>query len=139
MKQILQLLVALFLGLIIGILLSDSQSAVEIGLVNMGKIVDESPKAHELNQQLSEMYQLLLAEIQEQRERLSEEELAEVEKAAYAQYLEYREQLESQFQQALDQAIADAAEADNIHFLLDKELVRYGGKDLTNKVIKRLE
>ncbi|NLM25006.1 MAG: hypothetical protein GX208_02675 [Firmicutes bacterium] len=139
MKQILQLLVALFLGLIIGILLSDSQSAVEIGLVNMGKIVDESPKAHELNQQLSEMYQLLLAEIQEQRERLSDEELAEVEKAAYAQYLEYREQLESQFQQALDQAIADAAEADNIHIVLDKELVRYGGKDLTNKVIKRLE
>lgn len=138
MKYISWLLAALLLSIILSFSMRSPQPTLEIGLVNMGKIIDESPRAKQMTEQLTQRYNELLAEVQVKREEMDEEAQAELERSAYAAYLKFRQELETQFQIALDEAIANVAEAKNIKIVVDEELVRYGGKDLSSEVIRRL-
>jgi len=112
-----------------------------VGLIDMGKILSESKYAQRLNEQLTDKYDQLVAQLQAsaESEDLSDDEKAEQDRAIYAEYLRFRQELESQFQAALDRAIAEAASEAGLQLVLDVDLVRYGGKDISDEIIKRLD
>lgn len=112
-----------------------------VGLIDMGKILSESKYAQRLNEQLTDKYDQLVAQLQAsaESEDLSDDEKAEQDRAIYAEYLRFRQELESQFQAALDRAIAEAAGEAGLQLVLDVDLVRYGGKDISDEIIKRLD
>jgi Skp family chaperone for outer membrane proteins len=105
----------------------------------MGKILSESEYAQRLNEQLAEKYDQLITQLQSSdTEGIDEETRADQERAVYAEYLRFRQELETEFQAALAKAISEAAEEADLQLVLDVDLVRYGGKDISSEVIKRL-
>lgn len=139
MRYIPWLLVALCAIALIWFLANQTIPVHQVGLIDIGRILTESPQAQRLNQQLSEKYEQLVAQLQAEDEELDEVAKAERERTIYAEYLRFRQELENQFQAALNKAIAEVAEAENLQLVLDEDLVRYGGRDISNEVIKRLQ
>ena len=119
--------------------LTMSPGGEEIGTVNLARIVEESARAQELNQMLSDRHNELITRFDLGAEP-DEEDLdrSERERAAYAEYLSYRLELETQFQREVDEVIAKVAKDKNVALVLDEDVVRFGGQDLTNDVIKGL-
>ncbi|NLL49391.1 MAG: hypothetical protein GX249_12535 [Firmicutes bacterium] len=119
--------------------LTMSPGGEEIGTVNLARIVEESARAQELNQMLSDRHNELITRFDLGSEP-DEEDLdrSERERAAYAEYLSYRLELETQFQRVVDEVIAKVAKDKNVALVLDEDVVRFGGQDLTNDVIKGL-
>ncbi|MFB5065654.1 MAG: hypothetical protein ACE3NC_00505 [Candidatus Wallacebacter cryptica] len=133
------LLAALCALALIWVLYGQNASLEQIGLIDMGKILSESEYAQRLNEQLAEKYDQLIAQLQSSdTEGIDEETRADQERAVYAEYLRFRQELETEFQAALAKAISEAAEEADLQLVLDVDLVRYGGKDISSEVIKRL-
>ncbi|HHT36022.1 MAG TPA: hypothetical protein GX019_02465 [Firmicutes bacterium] len=133
------LLAALCALALIWVLYGQNASLEQIGLIDMGKILSESEYAQRLNEQLAEKYDQLITQLQSSdTEGIDEETRADQERAVYAEYLRFRQELETEFQAALAKAISEAAEEADLQLVLDVDLVRYGGKDISSEVIKRL-
>lgn len=141
MKYLPWLLTALLAGALIWVLSTQAVTVNNVGLIDMGKILSESQYAQRLNDQLSEKYDQLVAQLQAsaESEEIDEEKKAEQDRALYAEYLRFRQELETQFQAALDRAIAEAAGDANLQLVLDVDLVRFGGRDISDQIIKRLD
>lgn len=111
-----------------------------IGTVNLARIVDESPRAQELSELLSKRYNELITQFNLGTEPTEEDvDRAERERLAYSQYLAYRQELEQKFQEEVDRAVREVAKDKRATVVVDDDVVRYGGTDLTDEVIKRLK
>ncbi|NMB01109.1 MAG: hypothetical protein GX971_06245 [Firmicutes bacterium] len=111
-----------------------------IGTVNLLKVVDESPRAQELNQMLADRYNELITQFNLEEEPTEEDvDRANRERQAYAQYLAYRQELETQLQTEVDSVIKKVAERLNISVVLDDDVVRFGGRDISAEVIRELQ
>ena len=111
-----------------------------VGTVNLIRIVDESPRANELNQLLSKRYNELITEFNLEAEPSEEDPTrADRERLAYSEYLAYRQELEQKFQEEVNGAVREVAKSKKVTVVVDEDVVRFGGTDLTSEVIKRLE
>lgn len=111
-----------------------------VGKVNMTQVVDESPRAQELNQRLSDRYNELITQFNLETEP-DEEDIgrAERERQAYAEYLAYRQELELEFQDEVNRAVQEVAKNRKVAVVFDEDVIRYGATDLSDEVIKRLK
>ena len=111
-----------------------------VGTVNLGRIVDESNRAQTLNQMLSDRYNELITRFNLEAEPTEDDvDRANRERQAYAEYLAYRQELEGQFQLEVDRVVQEVAQSESVTVVFDEDVVRYGGKDLSDEVIKRLD
>src|SRR5690554_1327261 len=107
-----------------------------VGTVNLARIVDESARAQELNRMLSERFEELITRFDLDTEPEEEDvDRASRERQAYAEYLAYRTELETQFQTEVDGIIKEVAQEQKVTVVLDEDVVRFGGKDITDEVI----
>lgn len=111
-----------------------------LGTVDIIRVVEESPRAQELNQMLTEHYHELISQFNlESEEEEEEQQRNEREREAYALYLAYRQELELRFQEEVDRAVKEVARRKKLKTVVDHDVVRYGGLDLTEEVIKQLK
>jgi outer membrane protein len=111
-----------------------------VGTVNLGRIVDESARAQQLNQMLSDRFEELITRFDLGSEPDEEDvDRANREREAYSEYLSYRLELETEFQAEVDAVVQEVAQSEKVKVVLDEDVVRYGGKDLTDEVIRRLD
>ena len=113
----------------------------KFGIIDIAKVVDESERAQELNRQLTARYNELVAEIQAAQppEQSDDTDGSEIERKAYAEYLRFRQELETQFQQEIDNAVSKVAEQRRLMFVIDADVVRFGGVDISDDVAKLLQ
>lgn len=109
-----------------------------IGTISLGRIIDESPRAQELNQMLSDRYEELITQLNTEQDEETPEERAVREREAYSQYLAYRQELEVKLQKEVDEAVRNVAQDKNLRIVVDDDVVRYGGTDVSDEVIARL-
>lgn len=111
-----------------------------VGVVDLLRVVDESPRAQELNEKLAARYQELLTRF-DLEEEPTEDDVgrAQREREAYAEYLAYRQELELQLEKEVNAAVKEVAESRKISVVLDSDVIRYGGTDLTDEVISKLK
>ncbi len=110
-----------------------------VGTVNLNRIVDESARAQSLNQMLSDRFDELINRFNLGSEPDEEDvDRANRERQAYAEYLAYRQELETQFQLEVDRVVQEVAKSEGVTVVFDEDVVRYGGRDLSDKVIRRL-
>lgn len=111
-----------------------------VGVVNLMRVVDESPRAQELNELLAQRYQELLTRFDlEDEPTEGDVDRAARERQAYAEYLAYRQELELQLEREVNAAVKEVAERKGISVVLDSDVIRYGGTDLTDEVISKLK
>jgi len=130
----------ILLGAALAWLLWGPASEPQIGVIDLVRIVDESPRAQELNKMLMDRYNELVEQLTAAvDEEATEEELASQERQAYAEYLAYRQELEAQLQAEVDKAVRQVAQDKGISLVIDSDVVRYGGVDISSEVIGRLK
>lgn len=112
----------------------------QVGVVNLMRIVDESPRAQELNELLAQRYQELLTRFDLEDEPTADDvDRSTRERQAYAEYLAYRQELELQLENEVNAAVKEVAESRGISVVLDSDVIRFGGTDLTDDVIRKLK
>ncbi|MCE5286874.1 MAG: OmpH family outer membrane protein [Pelosinus sp.] len=110
-----------------------------VGIVDVNKVVVESPKLKELQDQLNEKGNELSSQLEEDKANLSPEEFQAKQQAAYDEFMQIKQGMEKQFDELMQQALAEVAKERQLSVILYKNGVAYGGVDITKDVINKLQ
>lgn len=135
-----KLLVSLTILLLVLVLLAGCTTKEQkIGVIDMDKVIQESPKAQEYQNQLDKKG----AEIQEKYkiddENLSDEEKQKMQEDALKEFVDAKKQLEDNLNKDIDKAVKEIADEKKLDVVFYKQSVRYGGEDITEEVINKLK
>jgi outer membrane protein len=112
---------------------------VKIATVDQNKIRQESETAQKLDKELKTRVKELTAQYEENQEGLSGEEQM-VERQKLSQKIEeVRSQLRTDFKEQVTEVIEGLRVEEGFDIVLRKESVEYGGVDITDQVIDRLD
>ena len=110
-----------------------------VGVVDLARIVAESPLAQRYEKQLADKYKELQTQLEEEKTNLDEQSREAREKELMAEYLKLKQELEGKLEKEIDEALAAIARQRNLGIVVYKEAVRYGGEDVTGDVVKALK
>ncbi|MFP4661359.1 MAG: OmpH family outer membrane protein [Halanaerobiales bacterium] len=115
----------------------------QVAYLNMEEVVDDSQRAQEITKELADIGDELEIRYQETREEIAEgeedEETEEQLDSLSREYLDHKRRLEGVLNQEINEIIAEIAERDNISTVLYSESVYFGGVDISQEVIERLD
>jgi outer membrane protein len=109
----------------------------KVAVVDMSRVVKESPGAQRYEKQLADKYQQLTENLAKQK-NLSKAEKEKKQAAAYDEYLKTKEQLEKKLEREVAASVSNVAQRRRLSVVLYKEAVRWGGVDITSQVIRAL-
>ncbi|NLM98251.1 MAG: OmpH family outer membrane protein [Halanaerobiaceae bacterium] len=110
-----------------------------VGLLDMDKVLRISKRAQELQNELIDIGNKLEAEYRKKEEKLSGEEGKEELDRIYEEYVYNKQRLERTLNQELSETIAEISREEKLEIVVYNEIVYYGGVDITDKVITRLD
>ena len=110
-----------------------------VGVVDLARIVAESPLAQRYEKQLADKYKELQTQLEEEKTNLDEKGREAREKELMAEYLQLKQELEGKLEKEIDEALANIARQKNLGIVVYREAVRYGGQDVTGDVVKALK
>jgi outer membrane protein len=116
---------------------SDSQST--IGIVDIERVMSESPKVKALQAQLDQIGKELSKKVEAEKANLSPEELRKKREAAIQEFQSKKKELESQVDLSIKQALEKVAKEKKLSLILYKNGVAHGGTDITNEVISSMK
>ncbi|NLJ86310.1 MAG: OmpH family outer membrane protein [Firmicutes bacterium] len=126
-------------ALIAGTAWSLREPAGSVGVIDLGRVVAQSPLAQRYEKQLADKYSELQDRLEEEKTNLDEESRKAREKELMAEYLSLKQELEGKLEKEIDEALAAIAKEKNINVVAYKESIRYGGTDVTGDVVKALK
>ncbi|AZR73972.1 hypothetical protein BBF96_11565 [Anoxybacter fermentans] len=122
-----------------------------IGVIDMNRVIKESPRAQKYQNELDEKG----AEIQEkykfnedikedknlteEQKLQKEEERRKRQEAALQEFIKVKKELEQKLNQEIEAAVKEVAKEKRLDIILYKQSVRYGGVDITQDVINKLQ
>ncbi|MDL2280598.1 OmpH family outer membrane protein [Selenomonadales bacterium OttesenSCG-928-I06] len=114
-------------------------SKASIGVVDTSKIMKESPKVQQFQEQLQEKAKELSANLEKEQAGLNEEQIQAKQEAAYGELLKMQQDFGMQFNETVKSAIEQVSKEKKIDVILFKEVVAHGGVDVTEDVLKKLQ
>ncbi|NLN17583.1 MAG: OmpH family outer membrane protein [Firmicutes bacterium] len=130
------ILAAFLLGALLGLW---QGAKVQVGVVDLDRIMTESPRALAADRELAAKYEEISQRIEEELAVLSGDERAARESEAFGEYLQLKMDLEGLLTQAIDQAIDEVKRKRGIQVVVHRDAVKLGGVDITDDVIRFLE
>ncbi|MBP2649984.1 MAG: outer rane chaperone Skp (OmpH) [Firmicutes bacterium] len=122
-----------------GLLLGGCGTSNNVGIVDVEKVMNESPKAKVFRDQLSTKFNELNAQLEKDKTGLSPEEFQKRQEAAYSDLVKLRTDLESQIDASMKQALDQVAQEKKVSVILYKNGVAQGGTDVTDAVIGKMQ
>lgn len=113
--------------------------ATQVGVFDPEKVMVESPKVKTLQEQLNTKAKELTDKLEKEKAGLSAEDQQKRQEEAYNEFLKIKQDLESQVDAALKQAIDQVAQEKKLSVILYKNSVAQGGVDVTDDVIKKMQ
>ncbi len=111
----------------------------DTGIIDIAKIMAESPKVKMLQQQLDQKARELAQQLDAEKPVLTQEQFTAKQQAAYNKFLEIKKELEAQVDAAIKQALAQVAKEKKLRLILYKNSVAFGGTDITAEVIAAMK
>ena len=130
------LLVALFL---VAALLGGCGSAEKVGVVDVNKVMTESPKVQQFEEQLRTSAKELTDKLEQDKAGLSQEELQKRSMEISGEIGKQKQELSKQLNDSMDQALAAVAKEKGLTIILYKNGVAQGGTDVTDDVVKKMQ
>jgi len=122
-----------------GLLLGGCGSGNNVGVVDVEKVMNESPKAKGFRDQLSTKFNELNAQMEKDKPGISQDEFQKRQEAAYSELVKLRTDLEGQIDASMKQALEQVAQEKKVGVILYKNGVAQGGTDLTDAVISKMQ
>ena len=132
------LLIALMLstGLLAG---CSSEKPSTIGIVDMQKVMTENGKIKEMQEQLNKKAQEITANLEKERATLKPEEFQQKEQLAYAEFMKMKQEFESKIQLQIQTVLESIAKEKKLGAVIYKNGMAWGGIDITEDVLKKLQ
>ena len=113
----------------------------KIGKINIDKVIKESPKAQEIQNQLDKESERIRDKynFDEEDQDLNEEEKKANQQKAIQEFVKVKQDLEKELNDKIETAIKGIAEEQNLDIVLYEQSVKYGGIDITQDVIEQLQ
>ena len=110
-----------------------------IGIVDMQKIMTENPKIKQMQEQLNTKAQELTANLEKQRATLKPEEFQQKEQLAYAEFMKLKQEFEAQIETQTKKVLEEVAKEKKLGAVIYKNGMAWGGVDITDEVLKKLQ
>lgn len=135
------LVVGMIFLLAMALLAGCSATGEKIGIVDMDKVVKESPKAQEFQNQLDQIGTEIQNEYKaiEENNDLNEEEKKTKKEEVLQRFVTAKQELEEKLNSAIETAVKEIASEKKLEVIFYKHSVRYGGVDITQEVIEKLK
>ncbi|MBP2645312.1 MAG: outer membrane protein (OmpH-like) [Firmicutes bacterium] len=136
-----KIVVSLFVVVImaIGLVLGGCGTGSNVGVVDVEKVMNESPKAKGFRDQLSAKFNELNTQLEKDKASLSQDEFQKRQEAAYSDLVKLRTDLEGQIDTSMKQALDQVAQEKKFSVILYKNGVAQGGNDVTDAVIGKMQ
>lgn len=137
-NQWIVLLIALVLstGLLAG---CGNEKPSAIGIVDMQKVMTENGKIKEMQEQLNKKAREITTTLEKERATLKPEEFQQKEQLAYAEFMKMKQEFESKIQLQIQTVLEGIAKEKKLGAVIYKNGLAWGGIDITEDVLKKLQ
>lgn len=136
------LAIVVALGVIAMLALSPAGSVLgqsfSIGYVDMARAVDSHPQRKAAERALQEFFQAKQREFQARAKSLNAVQRQELDRQLQQQFIEKRTELIGGLDDDIRATVEKVAKEQGISIVLDRNVVLYGGTDLTDAVVSKL-
>ena len=137
MNKKLALIMAIIMGLSL-LAAGCSGKTATVGVVDLEKVMKESPKVKTLQEQLTTKGKAIQDELDNDQKSMSKEDFDKKQQAKYGEFMQLRQDLESQVEASMKQSMEAVAKEKNLGAILYKQGVAQGGVDVTDDVLKKM-
>lgn len=110
-----------------------------IGIVDMQKVMTENGKIKEMQEQLTKKAQAITAELEKEKATLKPEEFQQKEQRAYAEFMQLKQEFENKIQLQIQTVLEGIAKEKKLGAVIYKNGLAWGGIDITDDVLKKLQ
>ena len=110
-----------------------------IGIVDMQKVMAENPKIKQMQDQLNAKAKELTENLEKERATLKPEEFQQKEQAAYAEFMKMKQEFEAQIETQTKKVLEEVAKEKKLGAVIYKNGMAWGGVDVTEDVLKKLQ
>ena len=110
-----------------------------IGIVDMQKVMTENPKIKQMQDQLNTKAKELTENLEKERATLKPEEFQQKEQLAYAEFMKLKQEYESKIQVQIQKILEEIAKEKKLGAVIYKNGMAWGGVDITDDVLKKLQ
>ncbi len=110
-----------------------------VGVLDVNKVMSDSPKVKQLQEQLNVKGKELSDQLEKDKAGLSAEEFQKRQETAYGEFLKVKQDLETQIDSSIKQAIEQVSTEKKLGVVLYKNSVAQGGTDVTDAVIQKMQ
>jgi len=110
-----------------------------IGIVDMQKVMTENGKIKEMQEQLNKKAQEITAQLEKERATLKPEEFQQKEQLAYAEFMKLKQEFEGKIQLQIQKILEEIAKEKKLGAVIYKNGMAWGGIDITDEVLKKLQ
>ena len=112
--------------------------SLTIGYVDMVRAVDAHPRKASAESALKDYAQSQIADVQQRAKGASASQQEEMRRQLNQQLLKKRQELIGGLEKDIRAAVEKVAKAQGVSIVLNREVVLYGGVDLTDQVVKAI-
>jgi outer membrane protein len=138
MKQSMKALLVV-LVLAAGFVFGGCGTTQSIGVVDVNKVVSDSPKLKAMQEELNTKGKELSDQLEKDKASMPAEEFQKKQQEVYNQFMQVKQDMESQFDTTMKQTLEQVAKDKKLGVILYKNGVAQGGTDVTDDVIKKLQ
>ena len=110
-----------------------------IGIVDMQKVMTENPKIKQMQDQLNAKAKELTENLEKERATLKPEEFQQKEQVAYAEFMKMKQEFEAQIETQTKKVLEEVAKEKKLGAVIYKNGMAWGGVDVTEDVLKKLQ
>lgn len=132
-------ILAMMMIAVVAVIVAGCGNSAKTGVVDVQKVMQESPKLQEFQKQLTDSGKELTDKLEKEKAGLSPEEFQKRQQEVYGEFLKQKQDLESQTRTLMEQTFAAVAKEKGLSVILYKEHVAQGGVDVTEDVVKKLQ
>jgi len=119
--------------------LAGCEREVGLGVVNLDRVLEEAPRAIYYQDSLDEAGREIEERYQVDSDDISTEERLALQEQAYQEYQAVKDELEDKLNNEIEQAVKEVAEEEKLDIIFYKQAVSFGGQDITEQVVEKLQ
>lgn len=116
-----------------------AEKSSAIGIVDMQKVMTENPKIKQMQEQLSTKAKEMTANLEKERATLKPEEFQQKEQLAYAEFMKLKQEFEATIEGQTKKVLEEIAKEKKLGAVIYKNGMAWGGIDVTEDVMKKLQ
>jgi len=114
-------------------------SGNNIGVIDVNKVMTDSPKVKQFQDQLNAKGKELSDKLEKDKPTLSAADFQKEQETLYAEFMKQKQDMESQIDSSIKATLDGIAKDKKLSVILYKNGVAQGGTDVTDDVIKQLQ